>query len=126
MEPGYCYSSFFFTERIDFEFIINLVLIQKVIVYTAGITTSLQKRVDLVSLNDQIQLVIRTLQNVRKDVSNFHHDCHEQATKLAQKIDVEVKMPRIFGRQTHQRMLYQVIRQINHLSSKLKITFELM
>lgn len=93
-----------FQKRIDFEFIINLVLTQKVIVYTAGITTSLQKRgFDLVSLNDQIQLVIRTLQNVRKDVSNFHHDCHKQATKLAQKIDVEVKMPRICGQQTHRR-----------------------
>ena len=69
----------------------SLALTQKIIVYTAGITTSLQKRgANLVSLNDQIQLVIRTLQNVRKDICNFHHDCHEQATKLAQKIDVKV------------------------------------
>ena len=93
-------------KRIDFEFIINLyvVLTQKVIVYTAGITTSLQKiGIDLVSLNDQIQLVVRTLQNVRKDVSNFHHDCYEQATMIAEKIDVEVKMPQICGRQTHRR-----------------------
>ena len=54
-----------FIKRIDFEFIINLVITQKVIVYTAGITTSLQKRgIDLVNVDNQVQLVIRTLQDV--------------------------------------------------------------
>ena len=58
---------------------------QKIIVYTAGITISLKKRgVILVSLNEQIQLVTRNL--FRKDACNFHHDSHEQATKLAQKL----------------------------------------
>jgi len=39
--------------------IINLVIIQKANVFTASITTSLQKRgIDLVNVNEQIQLVI--------------------------------------------------------------------
>ena len=75
-------------------------LTQKVIIYTAGKPTSLQKRgIDLVSLNDQIQVDIRTLQNVRKDISNFYHDCYGKATMLAEKIDVEVEMPQICGQQ---------------------------
>ena len=48
-------------------------------------------------------MVFRTLQNVRKIVSSFHHDCHEQVTKLAGKINVEVKIPPICSRQTHRR-----------------------
>ena len=48
-------------------------------------------------------MIIRTLKDVRENVSSFHHDCHEQATKLAQKINVDVKAPRICGRQSHRR-----------------------
>jgi len=94
-------QAFSLLKRIDFEFIINLVITQKAIVFTAGITTSLQKRgIDLVNVNEQIQLVIRTIQDIRKNVSSFHYDCHKQAARLAQKINVEVKSPRICKRQT--------------------------
>jgi len=48
-------------------------------------------------------LITRTLQDVHKNVLSFHHDCHEQAAKLAEKINVDVKAPRIYVRQSHRR-----------------------
>ena len=49
-------------KSLDFEFIINLVITQKVLVYTSGITTGLQTRgIDLANASDQVKLVICTL-----------------------------------------------------------------
>lgn len=49
----------FLIKSIDFDFIFNLVVTQKVLFYTSGITTSLQTRgIDLVNIGDQVQLTI--------------------------------------------------------------------
>lgn len=49
-------------KSLDFEFVINLVITQKILAYTSGITTGLQKRgIDLANASEQVKLVIRTL-----------------------------------------------------------------
>lgn len=56
---------------IDFDFIISLVITQKVIAYTSSLTTGLQKReIDLASMCDHVKLVIKTLQGVRSSVDS--------------------------------------------------------
>ena len=52
-------------KNIDFDFIIKLVIVQKVLAFTSGITTGLQKQgIDIVDVCTHVQLIIRTLQGV--------------------------------------------------------------
>ena len=84
-------------KRFDFEFLINLVVTQKVLAYTSSLTTKLQsKGFDIMKAYEEVYLVVRTLDNLRSKVDEFHHDCFMTATELADKIDVEVKKPRIY------------------------------
>ena len=100
-------QAFSLLKRIDFEFIINLVITQKAIIFTVGTTTSLQKRgIDLVNVNEQIQLVIRTIQYIRKNVSSFHYGCHKQAAILAEKINVEINHQGYVRNKHNVAMLY--------------------
>ena len=91
-------------KSIDFEFIINLFVTHKIFAYTSGITTSLQtKGIDLANATQQIQLVIRVLEDVRSKVESFHHEWFESACNKAHNINVDVKKPRICGRQTNRQ-----------------------
>ncbi len=87
-----------FLKSIDFEFLINLLTAQKVLSYTSGITTELQK--GGLDLADAVKLVIRMLESVRTTVSSFHHTVFIEAYEIAQKIDVDV---RTCGRQINRR-----------------------
>ena len=89
-----------FLKSIDFEFLINLLAVQRVLSYTSGITTELQKRgLDLADVISRVKLVIRMLENVRTTVSSFHHSIFIEACEIAQKIDVDVRKPRTCRRQ---------------------------
>lgn len=90
-----------FLKSIDFDFIINLVITQKTLSFISGITTSLQKKgIDMGTVFNDVQLVIRLLEQSRKNVESFHHDCYDEACSLARNIDVDIKKPRTCRRQT--------------------------
>ena len=56
-------------KRFDFEFLMNLVIVQKILAYTTSLTTRLQSReIDAVKAYEEVH-VIRTLQHVSKDES---------------------------------------------------------
>ena len=87
-------------KRFDFEFLINLVVTQKVLAYSSSITTGLQSRgFDVVKAYEEIHLVIATLEKIRNKVDEFHHECFVYAKVLAIKIEVDVKKPHICQRQ---------------------------
>ena len=87
-------------KRFDFEFLINLVVTQKVLAYTSSITTRLQsRRFDIVKAYEEIHLVISTLEKIRNEVDEFHHDCFVYAKELSIKLGLEKKMPRTCQRQ---------------------------
>ena len=89
---------------VDFDYIINLVITQKVISYTSSLTVGLQKRdIDLASMSNHVQLVIRTLQLLRSNVDMFHKECFKQAADVAQKVNVAISKPRVCGRQVHRQ-----------------------
>ena len=91
-------------KNIDFDFLINLVMTQMVITFTSSLTIRLQKRnIDWPSMCDQVQLVIRKLQHMRSDVQTFHQNCFEEAVDLAKKINIDVKRPRVCGRQVYRQ-----------------------
>ena len=81
-------------KQFDFEFLINLVVTQKILAYTSSITTRLQSRdFDIMKAYEEIHLVIATLEKIWNEVDKFHHDCFVYAKELANRIDVEVKKP---------------------------------
>ena len=91
-------------KNIDFEFVINLVTVQKILAYTSGVTTALQKQgIDCVSVFNQIHVLIRSLHTTRKHVDHFHKECFDQACDLSHRIDVDIKKPRVCGRQSHRQ-----------------------
>lgn len=58
----------------DFEFVINLFVVQWLLSFTSGLTTGLQKQgIDIANSCEQVQLLIRTLKRVREKVNEFHH-----------------------------------------------------
>ena len=63
-------------KQFDFEFLINLVVTQKILAYTSSITTRLQSRdFDIMKAYEETHLVIATLEEIRNEVDKFHHDC---------------------------------------------------
>ena len=73
-------------KSIDFEFIINLLIVQRILAYTNGVTTASQKQgIDCVNVFNQIQVLIRSLhcQATRQQVDQFHKECYIQAGDLS-------------------------------------------
>ena len=65
-------------KNIDFKFIVNLLIVQRILAYTSGVTTALQKRgIDLVNVCNQIQILIRTLESTRQRADKLHKECFE-------------------------------------------------
>lgn len=78
-------------KRLDFEFLINLFVTQKILAFTSGITVTLQKRgMDLFEASTQVTIVIQSLMHVRSNMDTFFHDWFEQTVTLATKVDIEV------------------------------------
>ena len=89
-------------KSIDFEFIVNLVITQKILSFVSGVTTSLQKRgIDLGDVCHQVQLVVKVLDQSRISVDAFHQDCYDDACSIARKLDVDINKPRTCRRQSH-------------------------
>ena len=81
-------------KRFDFKFLMNLVIVQKILAYTASLTTRLQPRgIDAVKAYKEVCVVIRTLQHVSTNLDEFHCDCFVCACDWAENIEVEVKKP---------------------------------
>ena len=84
-------QAFALLTRLDFEFLVNLIITQKALAFTSGVTSRLQQRgIDVVEPYQHVQHVIRTLQNVRGQIDSYFHDWFEEATDLARKLNIEV------------------------------------
>ena len=80
-------------KRIDFEFLVNLIVTQKVLAFTSGLTEGLQKRgIDLMQTFQYSNHVIQTLESIREKVDLHHRDWFESAANVANKLDVEVSI----------------------------------
>lgn len=102
-------------KSIDFEFVVNLVILQKALSFTSGLTIGLQKRgIDLADSCEQVELLIRTLKRIRDKVNEFHHDCFTDACRISDKLAIEIKMPRICKRQTHRSNTVPLSSVSNH------------
>lgn len=88
----------------QFPFIVALVLSQKVLAYTKGLSVKLQGRyVDVVRAHDDIESVKATLTGVRSRVDDFHTNTYQQALVLSDSISVVEEAPRHVSRQQHRQ-----------------------
>ena len=88
----------------QFSFIVALVLTQKVVAYTKGLSVKLQGRyVDVVRAHRDIDTVKTTVRGVRSRVDEFHAQVYRQALMLGQTIDVVETAPRQASRQQHRQ-----------------------
>ena len=84
-------QAFALLKRLDFEFLVNLIITQKALAFTSGVTARLQKKgIDVVEAYQHVQHVIQTLQNVRGQIDSYFHDWFEEATDLARKRNIKV------------------------------------
>ena len=74
----------------QFYFIVALVLTQKILSYTKGLSTKLQGRyVDVVRAYRDIELVKTALKDCRSDCDSFHTRIYGEALGVAEDINVQ-------------------------------------
>ena len=73
-----------------FSFIFSLVLTQRVLAYTMGLSIKLQGRyIDVVRAHRDIETVIDTLKDVRSGINVFHTNAYKQAVSISQNVDID-------------------------------------
>ena len=82
------------------EFITALVICREGLSYTRGVTTKLQGRsIELMEAYQSVAVVTETIEKVRLQVEEYHGLWFKDIEKMAEKLSVEVKVPRLCGRQ---------------------------
>lgn len=72
----------------------------KVLANTTGITKGLQTRgIDLANATGQVIC----MPCVREDVEAFHCTCYDEACRIVKQMNIEIKRPRVLGRQVHRQ-----------------------
>ena len=120
----------------QFSFIVALVLTQKILAYTKGLSVKLQGRYsDVVRAHREIETVKATIRGVRCRVDTFHSQVYEQVHMLSQTVEVVETAPRQASRQQHRQNTPSIsvsdyykriltIPLLDHLSSELDSRFD--
>ena len=75
----------------QFSFMVALVLSQKILAYTKGLSVKLQGRyVDVVRAHRDIESVKAVISGVRSRVDDFHSQVYEQVLTLSQSVNIAV------------------------------------
>lgn len=88
----------------QFTFVVALVVTQKVLSYTKGLSVKLQGRyVDVVCAHREIETIRASVRDVRSNVNSFHALMYSQALLLCDSVGVEETVPRLASRQQHRQ-----------------------
>ena len=80
---------------------VSLVLSQKILAYTKGLSVKLQGRyMDVAQAHRDIECVKTAINGVRLRVDEFHSQVYQEVLVLSESVDVE-SAPRRAGRQQH-------------------------
>jgi len=83
------------------DFIICLLIVNKVFIYGLPLSKQLQRiNIDLGEAMDLAEDTIKELQTIRSNAESEFHTIFENALTLANKLDINISIPRITGRQT--------------------------
>lgn len=84
------------------DFIMSMIVCREILSYTRGLTVKLQgKCVELNQAYKDVQLVKETLDHIRSRIESYHRKWFDTAKEIATKLNTEIKMPRLCGRQQH-------------------------
>ncbi|CAH2315613.1 52 kDa repressor of the inhibitor of the kinase-like [Pelobates cultripes] len=84
------------------EFIFSLISLINVLKVTLPLSRFLQSpTLDLTSASECLNVTMRTLENMRCNADRTFSTLHMEATELASELGVELKLPRLVGRQVH-------------------------
>ena len=120
----------------QFSFMVALVLSQKILAYTKGLSVKLQGRyVDVVQAHRDIESVKAVISGVRSRVDDFHSQVYEQVLTLSQSVNIAESAPRLASRQQHRQNIpsdsisdyYKrnlTIPILDHLSNELDTRFD--
>jgi len=87
-----------------FSFIATLLISQRVLSYTKGLSVKLQGAyVDVARAFHDVTLVKSTLEKVRQNVDAFHHLLYEEILRLAGLVESKECSPRVAHRQQHRQ-----------------------
>jgi hypothetical protein len=85
-----------------FEFLVSLVVTMNVFDHTLALTVQLQQRkMDIAESLKHINLLKSTMAKLRAEVDEYHNLYYDQALKLAKKLKLREKIPRICETQIH-------------------------
>ena len=86
----------------QFSFIVTLVITQRILAYTRGLSVKLQGRyIDAVRAHTDIESVKSVLKGSRSRVDDFHERLYDDTVQLGANVGVEESVPRLPGRQQH-------------------------
>lgn len=119
----------------QFQFIISLVVTNHVMAYLKTLSIGFQGRgVDILKANSQLETVVKTVQNVRDNVDDFHNTWYSEASAIAEAVDVKQETPRCAVQMLHRqnvpaetpKMYYRrnlTIPLLDHLLTELNTRF---
>ncbi|KAM8977687.1 52 kDa repressor of the inhibitor of the protein kinase [Pelodytes ibericus] len=86
----------------DFDFIISVVILKNSLSFTRAFGKNLQGQTsDVYSAANSLTAVLHTLNEVMENIEVYHEFWFEEATTLASKLDIPVKLPGRFRRMQH-------------------------
>ncbi|XP_075448797.1 52 kDa repressor of the inhibitor of the protein kinase isoform X1 [Ascaphus truei] len=86
----------------DFDFIVTVVILKNALSFTRAFGKNLQGLTsDLFSAANSLTAVLHTLNEVMENIEVYHEFWFEEATNLAAKLDVPIKLPGRFRRMQH-------------------------
>ena len=92
----------YFLSLSSFSLIVALVVTKEVLGYTKGLSVKLQGRyVDIVKAHKDVNLVLDTLKDARRNIDPFHNRIYATALSIASDVNVEESRPRTTVRQEH-------------------------
>ena len=106
-----------------FEFLMVLIITQRCLAYTKGVTIKLQSSsIDAIKAYKDMETIKEAIEAIRQDVDAQHQQWFEEASNLAEQVEIEVKGPRICGRQKH-RSNYVTVSTQEHYKLSVTIPF---
>ncbi|XP_063807317.1 52 kDa repressor of the inhibitor of the protein kinase isoform X2 [Pseudophryne corroboree] len=86
----------------DFDFVVTIVILKNALSFTRAFGKNLQGQTsDVFSAANSLTAVLHTLNEVMENIEVYHEFWFEEATNLATKLDIPVKLPGRFRRMQH-------------------------
>ncbi|CAH2225847.1 52 kDa repressor of the inhibitor of the kinase [Pelobates cultripes] len=86
----------------DFDFIVTIVILKNALSFTRAFGKNLQGQTsDVFAAANSLTAVLHTLNEVMENIEVYHEFWFEEATNLATKLDISIKLPGRFRRMQH-------------------------